>query len=1090
MPTIAHSLRCRILLGVIFAALTASAQELTSSTSSRDPAVAEDSQTVVLSPFTVRAEDDSGYTSSAVTAGSRLRTDLNEVAASVTVLTNDFMDDLASTDVAGALAFVSGAENDSTYHAEAVSELGGNNAYVGGDFGDNNNRSGEVRVRGLGRATTTVNFIEVLGSTDRYNIERSEFLRGANSILFGLAEPAGLINMSTKIANVARNRNRVETRLDNYGSYRAVLDINRVLLRDKLALRAVGLYSDTQYRVKSAYQKDERLFLTGTYKPFRGTTIRANFETQDTRGRRPNNRTVQDNVSEWLAAYNQYAPRMTPAQIEQAFFWNPTAPSANGVAPDTVFTLSDGTTVNLGQIRRPMDTNATGTILIYNGDGQWNDPWDNTATLLGNRFVNGALATPVNTRQQFMRTGSSLQGTPGVVANPQVTDQGIFPYETVEIGALPGNYRWEKDDKVYLNIDQRITDDLYFSASYQHEKRSHEQNFAVITQTNQISVDINRFMPDGRANPNFLRPFIYGRSLGEYSDATADNVVLQANYDFDFAKKTNRLGWLGFHRLTAVYNSAEVDRLSNRWNYRFNNDVPGALGTAGALGGANATQRWAMQMWYIGDPVQLGDTSLRLTGMPDTLTAHWDRSYDYLYYNNTVNPRVWQKAASPIRVERNIIPGGRTYTVQKNDGIGLSLQSYFLNRRIITLFGWRRDKVDSFQGIPMPDASFQFPQIAGTSRDQYLSDGNVFNNSQDTTTQSIVVRPTEWLRVFANRSENFAATTPRQDNLYRQLAPQSGVTKEVGFGLHLLDNKLDIRTTVFESSQQGATSNTAVAGIRIVAFEDALYNALESAGRLAEWTTISPQGGSTIERYERPNNAASTEDRVSKGASVEIAFRPNRNWEFVGSVDKIDNKTTNVGVEVSEFLAARASFYGRYFAEGLRQDGTTAAVSSSQLLQTTFVNTVGGNFVNELRKEGQSNRGLSDYTARLVGRYKFNGSTLKGLVVGGNVRWESGKVLGYGQIPATFNFGGLDNVSGFVSDLSNVYKGKGEYNGGMFASYTRKIFQDRITWKVQLNADNLLGGGGLRRIAANFDGSPVWAIKPPTSYILTNTFEF
>ena len=37
----------------------------------------------------------------------------------------------------------------------------------------------------------------------------------------------------------------------------------------------------------------------------------------------------------------------------------------------------------------------------------------------------------------------------------------------------------------------------------------------------------------------------------------------------------------------------------------------------------------------------------------------------------------------------------------------------------------------------------------------------------------------------------FPATTPRQDNLYRPIDPQSGETKDAGLGLSLLDGRLD-----------------------------------------------------------------------------------------------------------------------------------------------------------------------------------------------------------------------------------------------------------------------------------------------------------
>jgi outer membrane receptor for ferric coprogen and ferric-rhodotorulic acid len=1047
----------------------------------------DSTEVLVLSPFVVDSSNDDGYSSSVSTSGSRLKTDLKDVAASVTVLTNDFLDDLGAIDVASAMAFVSGAENDSTTHQEGIAGLGGSNGYVGGDFGDNNNRSGEIRVRGLGRASTTINFIQILGSTDRYNTDRTEFLRGANSILFGLSEPAGLVNSSTKVANARQNFVKIDTKIDNFGSNRIVLDVNRVLIEDKLALRVVGLHNDSQFKVKTAFQKDDRLFLTSTYRPFKNTTLKAYYETQDTYGRRPNNRTVQDNVSEWLTAYNTYAPQMTQAQIDAAFFWDPLVPQNNGIAPATIFTLANGSQVNLGLIRRPLDSTALATAWIYPIAGDGASLLDGIVTILGNRTVTGAAATPASTRSQFARSGSSLENSSSRRADPQVTDTGIFPYDTVEIQALPGNYRQENDEKFHLTLDQKITEDFYISATVQHEKRTHEQVFAMITQTNQISVDINKNLPDGRVNPNFLRPFIYGRDIGERSDTTADNLLVQANYDFDFAKKTERLGWLGSHRLTGVYNDTELDRQSTRLTYQVDNDLPGILS------GANNQARLQMQLFYVGDPVQLGDTALRFTEFPNTMDSAWNKNFTYRYYDNVA--KVWKDAVDALHVGE--VPIGnrstRTYTVQKNSGIGVSLQSFFWKKKIVTLFGWRQDKVDSFLADLPPDnnnfsTGFYLP---GFSKSDFLDTGTTYNNQADTSTKSIVYKITDRIRAFANSSENFAATTPRQDNLYRPLAPQRGQTDEFGLGFTLMEDKLDLKVTSFKSSQIGATSNTGVAGLRIKAFEDVLYNALENASRLAEWQTISTDGGTTNEQYQVPNNAASTEDSVSEGVSLEVSFRPNRNWDFLAGIDKLENITTNVGHEIGDFFALRAPFYKKYYNEGLRVDGTTGATgtTSSDLIQDRFA-TLAGLWINELQNEGTSNRGVSPYNARLVGRYKFLEGRLKGLTIGTSLRWESAKIIGYGRAPYTFDFGGLSNYQGEVSDPAKEYLSERVIAGGMMVNYSRKIWNDRVRWKVQLNAQNLFNETGLRAVGANPDGSPIWAVSPPHSFELSNSFDF
>lgn len=1047
--------------------------------------------TLVLSPFVIDASTDEGYSSAFSTSGSRLKTNLKDIAASVTVLTEDFMNDLGANDVASALAFVSGAENDSTYHQESIAGLGSSNGYVGGDFGDNNNRSGEVRVRGLGRATTTINYIEALGSTDRYNTDRSEFLRGANSILFGLAEPAGLVNSSTKVARTNKDAVKIDTKIDDLGSTRLVLDVNKVLINGQLALRAVGLHGEQKYKVKSAFQRDERFFLTSTWQPFQKTRVIAFVEEASAYGRRPNNRTVQDNVSDWLKAYNQYAPLMTPAQIASAFYWDPTNQAgnpANGIAgaSDNIL-LSNGQTVNLGIIRREQDTLSSASVLLYS-PGQWGRPLDNRMTILANRDVGGALPAGNNTRSIFMRSGSPRENNPAFRSDPQVTDPGIFPYETIEIGALPGNYRDEKIRRYYLTIEQNLAEDLNISATFQQEVRRLDQIFATITQSNQISVDINTKLPDGRANPNFLRPYIFGRSGGEYINEWSRNLLVQANYDFDFAKKTTRLGWLGFHRLTGLYTEQERDRLRYQPMYLIDSTSPAFTGNAAAI---TANQHWALQQWYVGDPVKVGDTALRFTGFPDRVDNHVNQSYDMLYFNNAT--KTWQLTPEPVHIGRRITTGQRGYSQQRNDGYGVSMQSFFWDRKIVTLLGWRQDKVDSFQGILKNAANYPYPTIPGPDRNDYESAGLVYKNKRSTSTKSIVYKILPQLRVFANTSENFAATTPRQDSLYRSIAPQSGKTDEVGIGVNLLDGKLDIRAIHFKSSQVLASSQSGVVGLRIPPFEDRIYDALQTAGRLAEWFTVGTTGGTTTDRYTRPNNGFSTEDRVSQGQSLEITFKPNRNWEFAGSIDRIDNVKSNVGREVGEFFDIRAPFYKKFFDQGMRSDGTLGTpylATDTNLLSNRFILDVANNWIGEILTEGISNPGLSEYTARVVGNYKFTEGRLKGVAIGTNLRWESGKSIGYKEIPYVFNFGGLTNIAGRISDTANPFFDDPAISGGMFIKYGRKIWNGRVNWRMQLNAQNLFSKTGLRVIGANADGSPIWGRNPDRAYELSNSFDF
>jgi hypothetical protein len=52
-----------------------------------------DDDSILLSPFTVNAESDTGYLAKSTLAGTRVRTELKDVASSITVVTSQFLKD-------------------------------------------------------------------------------------------------------------------------------------------------------------------------------------------------------------------------------------------------------------------------------------------------------------------------------------------------------------------------------------------------------------------------------------------------------------------------------------------------------------------------------------------------------------------------------------------------------------------------------------------------------------------------------------------------------------------------------------------------------------------------------------------------------------------------------------------------------------------------------------------------------------------------------------------------------------------------------------------------------------------------------------
>src|SRR5258707_15237298 len=68
-------------------------------------------------------------------------------------------------------------------------------------------------------------------------IEGLEVSRGPNANVFGLGNPSGTVNYVPASANLGRDRTYSEVRGDDTDGYRFALDLNRVLIKGKLALR-------------------------------------------------------------------------------------------------------------------------------------------------------------------------------------------------------------------------------------------------------------------------------------------------------------------------------------------------------------------------------------------------------------------------------------------------------------------------------------------------------------------------------------------------------------------------------------------------------------------------------------------------------------------------------------------------------------------------------------------------------------------------------------------------------------------------------------------------------------------------------------
>ncbi len=270
---------------------------------------AEDDEIFELSPFEVTASDqDIGYRKQNTLAGSRLNTNLADLAAPIAVITLEQLEDTASLDINDVLRYEVSTEGSSTYTPGTLSQKGDgladtNAGYAGGDGVTGSNATTNT-VRGLGSPESAINFYRAIRQIplDAYNVQSISISRGPNSMLFGIGKPSGFVNQSRTTAVLNQDAYSVNVRVDDRESKRASFSFNKALIEDKLAFAGAVLEDNQEFERKPSYDDTKRYFGTLTYKPFERTKLTASIEKYENKANRPNSLMPKDYVSEWRDA--------------------------------------------------------------------------------------------------------------------------------------------------------------------------------------------------------------------------------------------------------------------------------------------------------------------------------------------------------------------------------------------------------------------------------------------------------------------------------------------------------------------------------------------------------------------------------------------------------------------------------------------------------------------------------------------------------------------------------------------------------------------------------------------------------------------
>lgn len=457
------------------------------------PANTESDTPVVLSPFEVNADRDVGFVAASALAGGRLATDLKDTPIAYSILTREFIDALGITDVTEAAAW--------TTNASFAKDDGRSTQFGRVGFND------LVTIRGVAANQAMINFFPVYYDYDSYNLERFDFARGPNSILFGTGSVGGSANGLYKEARTDKAFRELTMRVGSWDYYRASIDVNQPI-NDKVALRLNALWQDNGTWRDSEWQKREAASLHLTLKPWEKSKILLIGEKGKVR-RSYGTTTIGNRLATWDGVTTFSGPLASaPAAV--------TGTQRVGNPPAVAYVFVPGS--------GPQNTSVV----------NW-----------------AAMGMTANGHQTASRYGSSrtpvVGGNPGIISQPLHNAINV-PADVNGAAEAAGfvvpdrEFSAAVDDTAFLNdyqnliasMEQQVGEHLFLYGAANTSEGLRTVNFATARGLKDgVQIDINQNLPGGGSNPYFMQPYLQTTNDLDQVDTKSDQFRGNAALVFD-----------------------------------------------------------------------------------------------------------------------------------------------------------------------------------------------------------------------------------------------------------------------------------------------------------------------------------------------------------------------------------------------------------------------------------------------------------------------------------------------------------------------------------------------------------------------------
>lgn len=1036
-------------------------------------------EAVVLSPFTVGGERDSGYAATETLAGTRLRTELRDVGAPLTILTPEFMRDLAVNSLDQALLYTPSIDSVEGDNTDANRASGTQMR-----FGTGQSFSIRGFVTNSGNQSISHDFFTALEPADNYNVERTTLSLGPNALLIGVGNPQGTAITTTKRAQLQRRRTEVEFQADRWSSGRVAVDHNQPLWRDRLALRLNLLHSMKREFRRYEGQNQDRATVGVVARPFSGTTLTLNHE----------NYSLHSNVSSLMWGFNGAALRWMAAGRPTVQFlpagqqWTATRayldargdriPVAAGVVDEDGFV----------DARTDFDPKLALNQLAANSP----------------RYVVGlGLANPfVNLRYQAQLASATFGGSAS--GNYQSRDPwqmlGLRKDTNLNGGTWDDPSQKQHGRWSQLLLEQKIADGLYLelgaNLARQHLNLD-PNNFTV------VDIDPNRYLPDGSLNPGYLVPYNDNSQMQfRIQDNRAEEYRATLSYQLDLTRVHR---WLGTHSFAGLYQDSRS--IASQDLTRIYNVATVGLPSSGGWSNdaTNQTNVMSTRVYFLDGNVPILPDSVQLSKLLSQPPGR--------YLGATAN----EAQAVILRRLSFLAPQKSRFT---NETWSTGWQGRWFGGRLVTVAGLRRDDTASYGINATRDVVV--PEISGAATDPlkryFTPAAQVPFTAQPAVTAEGLSRTTgavfhalPWLSFTYSRSGNFLPVSNASwvDALGRSAPNSKGRTEDIGLRLSLLGGRLALSVSRFETSaaNQARNANASVGGTRNILAR--LRDNYKTPGD-PNFRELAGPGMYPIDT----GNVSDTWSYVAEGYEMNLVFNPSRNWRMAFSGSSNTNRLGTHLAALGEYLYTDSRFQGlatwRTFAAELNKvaagqrsslfalDPANATARAQAQADALYITQQ----ADTQERVYQDDAALTGVTTARSGKYAFNGlvtrvfteGRLKGWSVGGNFRWRGAGTIGYRRLPDA-----TGAPAGRI-DVGRPLRGTDFWDIGAMMAHERRIF-GRVNLRLQLNIQNLPNWQEPRLVKSDYDTTGIygatnaivpvlWELRRPRNVVFTSTFSF